>query len=86
MHSLVLLLPFRHSLSCLALQSLAMFCPVVVLGCWSICTARSALWEFLASTNLEAWLAAWERWQGRVFRLLRDAIPLPVLPHHGYWV
>lgn len=49
-------LAFRHSLASLSIPSLAVFCPLVVLGCWILCTAGSAVWEALASTNLESWL------------------------------
>lgn len=56
MHSLVLLLAFRHSLASLSIPSLAVFYPLVVLGCWILCPDGSAVWEALASTNLEAWL------------------------------
>lgn len=56
MHALVLLVAFRQSFASLSIPSFAVFCPLVVLGCWILCTAGSAVWEALTCTNLESWL------------------------------
>lgn len=58
MHALVLLVAFRQSFASLSIPSFAVFCPLVVLGCWILCTAGSAVWEALTCTNLESWLPA----------------------------